>query len=490
LRDKAREIGKKETYEVIQDNAIVARTTFSGPEFQVLVAPSLRIFFEKHIQSTDNQITADTATNNDEEKRVKSNYLFLKSEFEKYCDGLSPSQVNEKIQYIFDFLKNVRVIATKIYDENDAYEIFESVNATGVDLNVADLLKNFLFKKVRAEGGSTTEVNDRWNEIVNLIAESGVDLPKFIRYYWLSKYPTFVSESKLFKSIKNNQTIISWRDFLKDLQENAQVVYELRNFEEIDQSVRDSSKIKKHLAGLKAMNILQCYVLLMAIYRNKDKINFKWVSIFEVIEKFNFLYHAISKLPANRVEKLYHEFAYSIELVIANESDPETLRTSLETISHHIKDKLRTLVPEFEVFKAGFVQVSYKKRALCHYILRSMEEKMHTDEFIIDQSSITLEHILPKKPGLGWDLNVSDIKSYVDNIGNLTLLGHAANSRLGNRSLKEKIEFLEESEHKTEVTMTKELIQTLKELDSWNEVAIRNRSLLLAETAYKKIWTF
>jgi hypothetical protein len=97
---------------------------------------------------------------------------------------------------------------------------------------------------------------------------------------------------------------------LKDLQENAQVVYELRNFEEIDQSVRDSSKIKKHLAGLKAMNILQCYVLLMAIYRNKDKINFKWVSIFEVIEKFNFLYHAISKLPANRVEKLYHEFAY------------------------------------------------------------------------------------------------------------------------------------------------------------------------------------
>ena len=33
----------------------------------------------------------------------------------------------------------------KVLDENVAYEIFESTNARGLDLSIADLLKNYIF---------------------------------------------------------------------------------------------------------------------------------------------------------------------------------------------------------------------------------------------------------------------------------------------------------------------------------------------------------
>ena len=38
-----------------------------------------------------------------------------------------------------------------VTDSYDAYRIFETVNATGVDLSVADLIKNMVFRHIRED---------------------------------------------------------------------------------------------------------------------------------------------------------------------------------------------------------------------------------------------------------------------------------------------------------------------------------------------------
>ena len=45
-------------------------------------------------------------------------------------------------------LEHMRIVKIEVSDEARAYEIFETVNARGADLTVADLLKNTIFREV------------------------------------------------------------------------------------------------------------------------------------------------------------------------------------------------------------------------------------------------------------------------------------------------------------------------------------------------------
>lgn len=485
FRDKLKELGFNQDAEVIQDNTMVSRKSFDGPIFKILVSPNIKDFFEKYIQSDNNKIEISTIFENDEEKRVKKNYLFFKDQLNEHLNNfVNPNDQANEIKRIQTFLLNTRIIVTEIYDENDAYEIFESVNNTGIELGVADLLKNFLFKKIKIEeGGSVNDIMDKWNEILENVPSS--ELTKFIRYYWLSKQKIFVTEAKLFKAIKNHP-ISSGKIFLQELVDNAKIYSDLRNPLDADfQNVENIEKLRNSLIGIREMNITQCYVLLLSIYRNKDKIKTNWIKVFELIEKFNFIYHAVSKLPANKVEKLYQELAFKIEDVVNKNNDQNSLRVVLETDFNHLSNKLKSLLPPKEVFIIGFSDLTYKKKGLCRYVLSKIEESFGTREYILNQPTITIEHILPQKPGKDWNLTPNQIKNYVHSIGNLTLLGKKPNGTVQNKSITEKIAILKGA---TEIKMTQELLSQIEPTGIWNENSIKDRSIELANISFDKVW--
>ena len=66
-------------------------------------------------------------------------------------------------------------------DINEAYIIFESLNARGKALETADLLKNHILRKAQNDLSSATET---WNTIIDNL--DNIDPTKFIRYYWNS----------------------------------------------------------------------------------------------------------------------------------------------------------------------------------------------------------------------------------------------------------------------------------------------------------------
>jgi uncharacterized protein with ParB-like and HNH nuclease domain len=488
FRDKIKELGYHEDADVVQHNVMLGKKSFSGPVYKVLVSPTITNFFERYVQSGTEIIKSDTKHDSDEEKRVVKNYLFFKNQLDDYLKSATTASAQvELIKSIYNFLLKTQIIVTGIYDENDAYEIFESVNNTGIELGVADLLKNFLFKKIKIEeGGSVSDIMEKWSEILENVP--GTELTKFIRYYWLSKQREFITEAKLFKAIKNHQEIQTGKQFLQELLDNAKIYYDLRNPLDADFSNIDhAEKVKNSLIGIREMNITQCYVLLLSIYRNRDKINTGWVRIFQLIEKFNFVYHAMSKLPANKVEKLYQEVAYKIEHVVNNEKNETALRIALETEFNNLSNKLKSLLPPKEIFVLGFMDLSYKKKGLCRYVLSKIEESYGSDaqEFLLNQANLTIEHILPQKPGKEWNLTQSQIKNYVHNVGNLTLLGKKPNGAVGNKSIDEKIKILKES---TEIKMTQKLMSDIELSGIWNEESIKLRSSELANLAFDKVW--
>lgn len=56
----------------------------------------------------------------------------------------------------------LQLVVIRLTAEEDSQEIFETLNARGTPLTAADLIKNFVFQRLKAEGKDTTEAYRRW----------------------------------------------------------------------------------------------------------------------------------------------------------------------------------------------------------------------------------------------------------------------------------------------------------------------------------------
>jgi len=78
-------------------------------------------------------------------------------------------------------------LTVKTNDINQAYEIFETLNARGKELETADLLKNHLL--MNAESRYKHNIQRNWDYIVDeLISFKMNEVTRYIRYYWNSRY--------------------------------------------------------------------------------------------------------------------------------------------------------------------------------------------------------------------------------------------------------------------------------------------------------------
>ena len=148
------------------------------------------------------------------------------------------------------------------------------------------------------------------------------------------------------------------------------------------------------------------------------------------------------------------------------------------------------MAPLPEHFEAEFMSVSYKNsvysRKLIKYILGKIDNFYRkTKEEVIDFENVNVEHLLPQKPDKEWELTKDQIKTYVNKLGNLTLVDRVINSKVGNKHIKYKIEILSESG----LPINQPLIDELNSTNCvWNEDCIKTRQGEFAKLAYNNIW--
>lgn len=76
----------------------------------------------------------------------------------------------EEIDVFRDKLINININVITTYNEQDAFTIFETLNARGVQLTQTELLKNFIFKYV-SEGDTIDITNLEWNDMYDELEE-------------------------------------------------------------------------------------------------------------------------------------------------------------------------------------------------------------------------------------------------------------------------------------------------------------------------------
>lgn len=447
---------------------------------RIICGESLHDFYITNIQKEESNIF-EVETTDKEHKLVVNNALFFKEKIEELLKD-APNK-EEKLKEIYSKVREIIAVQIRIDDEDDAFEIFETLNARGIDLTLGDLLKNLIFGKLKNKPDTKT----KWESITSNLKDINIDIAQFIRYFWISKY-AFLPGKKIFKEIKKKiKTIPEYEKFLNEL---VNASNHMKLF--LDSSVDDWSDFDKSkelfdsISGIKTMGISQCYVLFLSLLRNNFTTR-RLTKFFKLIEQFSFIYFFVGKQPANKVERLYSKIAIEIE---THSKKQENQQLNLVDQSFDkLKEELIKLKIDKSLFVEKFDKIEYKNSSnvidRIRYVLTQINNSKTTGEHIIDFTNVNIEHVLPKKPNK-WGLTKSTIKPYVNKLGNLTLLKIKINSDIGNDVLSVKLPKLEESE----IQITKDFVVKLKSLNKWEKEDILARHKELAENSYDNVWKY
>ena len=451
------EYGVAEAEEIAEDIKIkfIGRWTASNDRLRFRPTSIDADFFRTYIQvrsiNSYNQKPRNRA-----QKRMKEAYQLLEKNLREEIKGRTPQEQYLIINDFFNsFIYGFKVMYVETSSLEEAFIIFESLNARGKGLETSDLLKNHLFKSSKSQIDS---VKNKWEKISDNIGSS--EATKFIRYYW-NAIESFSRTQNLYRKMKskiNTESqvikVISELELLSD-------VYTTLNANS-GTSVFNHKLLNDSLKNLKSFSATSFYPIVFAMYlKNWDEKDISEVLL--AIEKLIFRNIVIAKNAANKYELIFAELAISIS---NNNISKNKVVNDLN--SYKISD---------EAFANHFKDLEVKNKPIIRYILKEINNLGSSKETIIsDSESVHIEHILPQSPGEWYVYNHEE---YVNKLGNLTLLGSEFNRKISNGLFDRKKEMYRNSE----IKITRDLI----DYSEWGVEEIKHRQDHLTRLALT-IW--
>ncbi len=354
--------------------------------------------------------------------KLKPSQKLLQKAFNYFFNELQEKFKNNKSgAELADFLEKIignGIVFTQIIVNNDldAFKVFETLNARGVKLSTADLLKNYLFKLTNELGElDLDEAERRWQNITNTIQSN--DLTTFIRHFWNSKNK-LERQPTLFKAIKKKiNSAEAAFSFLNELEESS-IYYTAFNYP------NDEIWDKEERVGLKLislLNVTTCFSLMLRVINQLPRTEFKIV--IKELGIIMFRYN-LSDLNPNEAERIFSKVANDVANGILNNARDIIL--ALKSI-YVIDDNFE------QVFSTISINTR-RKKDLVKYILVKLENHISNTDNQPEEANSTIEHILPENPGSIWeDFFPNEVQEdYIYRLGNYSLLETSINNKLDN----------------------------------------------------------
>lgn len=353
----------------------------------------------------------------------------------------------------------------KVSDQLNAFKVFETLNARGVQLSSSDLLKNYLFSIVdetKPHDNEIEELEKLWSGIIGKLGN--LKFEDYLRYFWNSSHKT-VGKKNLFKTIKNEiKTKEQTFNLLRDLIDTVDLYIALS--EPNDDFWNEFKEVKESLSELKMFQIKQTNSLLIAAFKNLEKNQF--LKLLKALVIISFRYNIIGGLNPNEQEEVYNNLALKIN------REKKFSTKDLEKI--YLND---------DNFVSDFSTKQFKNTTRNHrivkYIYSKIEFYKYQNEISWDSDLYTIEHILPESADENWGgFSDEEINRSVYRLGNLTLLEKKLNREAGILPFNEKVKLFNQSNCKLNKVIS-------EHYESWNEDKISARQKQLAKEA-KSIW--
>lgn len=448
----------------------------NGVEYAKLITETPKPYFQMRIQKREKNYAV--VPNTDEEKRILNAYSFFEKklseknilhELEKRYSGIS-NNINyvDALKIFRDQILHCKVIYVTVKSFDDAYAIFEVLNAKGKDLTPIDIIKNSLFSILdETEPVDSAEIS--WKKIRDNTTGK-CDIQVFYRHYWLSKYG-YTTAKKLVKEFneKVDKNQIEYSKFLNDLVEASYDYCKIAYPDKNDWKQPEELEIFYSLDACEIFGITQVRILLLALIdvKRKNLISHKqFLRIIKYLEYYHFVFNAICSMRPSGLERRYSSYARRLrECKNKNET-----KKCIDELIVTLDDSL----PSKEVFIDNFKAVKYtsyfsKDKKLVQYILKKYEfYNMQTNE--MQPLSFTIEHVMPE----------SSHNNACGMIGNMLPLGENLNSQLKDKPFEQKMKKYVESQY----CSVKKFVQEYRTNNEWTEEMIEERTKCIAGILY------
>ena len=249
------------------------------------VQPKLRLgeadndFFQKHIVNRQPATKSKIEATRESHRLVLSAAKIAAKRVDEIAGTRPIDEQKGELDRWVNFIRHkARVIFVVVQDEAEAFVVFETLNARGLDLTIADLTKNHLFMKVGKSNIHDAKAN--WARMTaTLIANTDSEITKtYIHHLW-SSHNGVTRIKELFADIrKENNTPKLALDFTKQLADEAEVYAALRNSDS-EYWNKIGRHAKKHLAVLNtSLKVTQVRVLLLAVAPGQSHLNLRHFS--------------------------------------------------------------------------------------------------------------------------------------------------------------------------------------------------------------------
>lgn len=374
---------------------------------------------------------------------------------------------NNSVMMIHDGIDSLICADIRLDQDDDAQEIFERINSTGIKLGLPDLIRNYV---LMTDDDQERLYEEYWLVMQELLSKDRMD--GFFLDYLNMKLDGFAKESEAYRDFK--------QIYVQGQYTNESMLQEILHYAKqyhifIHGDDRLSTEINSALDGLRRLNQTTVYLFLFHIF---DDFEAGVIDQQELGKILNLLLsysirRLICEIGSNSLRGLYKTLYSRIF------ARPEHKAHYYDAIVSFLQQMTsRDAIPSDADFALALRERNlYRKNALCKYLLAAIEnqgkEKIVTD-------NLTIEHIMPQNRNLStaWQKMLGDDwesvrEHYLHTLGNLTLTGY--NSELGDHPFDEKQTMLAEA-----VTHITVLYSDVKDKTVWNADTIEARAQRLS----------
>ncbi|WP_231263962.1 DUF262 domain-containing protein [Helicobacter pylori] len=368
---------------------------------------------------------------------IRNNYKFFTKELEYYISK------GYRIEEIYGAFLRLKIVAIGLeLGEDDPQVVFESINATGVQLKGLDLIRNYLMMGENSENQKHL-YDTYWIPLENWLGER--DLNDFIKTYLRIYFEDKVKEGEreVYYTLKAHHRDNFPNDIqglMSDMREYGRIYQIFLDRDHYFLKRGDSQQLAnlrlriKDLVKIK-FGVAKPFVLRCARDFEEGKLDYEnFHEILQILISY-FVRRSVCGDPTAALNKVLYFLYRQLEENVSADALKHYLGKSVGQMAFPNDDKIKV---------AFAVRNAYSTNQVCKFILLEIEKLSNAEP--PKEENLEVEHFYPKTPTQKWRDMVGDYftfeQDYLNNFGNLTLSGQ--NQKLGNKPYEAKIALMEQ----------------------------------------------
>ena len=385
------------------------------------------------------------------------------------------------LEIVYRGIQRLQIVSIVLDPSQDNPQlIFETLNAKGLDLSQADLIRNYLL--MGQDSNSQTRLyNDLWFPIEQRFRNEDKQFDRFMRHYLTLKTRRIPRLRDIYKNFKRHVETVQSSEELEIEDIVKEVSRYSNHYLNIAMLHEEDTELKACLEDLHELKADTTYPFLLKVYDYYVEGKIKKAEVLRTLQLVE------SYIFRRAVCGLSNKFLNHIFVDILCEMDTDDENDYLENLNETfltLPDHRR--YPRDREFNVFFWTKDMSNFSSRDYLLRKLENYERKEPIKVNE--YTVEHVMPQTLNDQWKQDLGENfrqfhEAWVNNIGNLTLTGR--NSEFGNRPFKEKRDMLQEGFRYSTLYLNRSLASAKK----WDPTTIKARAMELARRACE-IWIY